>query len=482
MTGVQTCALPIFLLQSGGLIKLNTPTLTDIQFDRIKVSTTKNGDMVAGGVQYVKDIIFKKSEQEIIIDTFDGVPPVLWIYYDGIENSGAKITFSSQVDETTFRLNSEFLSLDDSRFINKQIYSLFNYQLSTFNVSTLYNKTKDDYQSQIDSLKTLFGLKTDDQVYFFIRDIYYGFIKYDILAKRQVKIVGIQEYILNNLRFNYELVNDFNSLYTKINKIIYYASYNYLLSQQPNINFSDVVHNSQFYDSITYLCTIFSSFLTGIQATIKLDYIEKFTGPLRNALNFGNNNIFPILSSKINYSNTSSLEFVVKLKDPLPDDFVVGNNCNVSNISINPFYQIVNFNKSVSVNTIKIGNPNFGIKIDNVPSAINKPTKYYSASALTITDDVNHDINTKKKIEALNIDYSDFSNFVVFSSAHLRVKIFENKIIKLTLLNNDLQQLIKQGKYPATFTQKDGYSNIIDRKSTRLNSSHIPLSRMPSSA
>ena len=269
------------------------------------------------------------------------------------------------------------------------------------------------------------------------------------------------ELILNNLRFNYEIVNDFNSLYTKINKIIYYASYNYLLSQQPNINFTDLTQNSQFNDSMTYLCTIFSSFLTGIQAIIKLDYIEKFVGPLRNALNFGNNNIFPILSSKINYSNTSSLEFVVKLKDPLPDDFVVGNNCNVSNISINPFYQIVNFNKSVSVNTIKIGNPNFGIKIDNVPSSFNKPTKYYSASALTLTDDVNHDINTKKKIEALNIDYSDFSNFVVFSSAHLRVKIFENKIIKLTLLNNDLQQLIKQGKYPATFTQKDGYSNII---------------------
>ena len=28
----------------------------------------------------------------------------------------------------------------------------------------------------------------------------------------------------------------------------------------------------------------------------------------------------------------------------------------------------------------------------------------------------------------------------------------------------------------------DGYNNELDRKSTRLNSSHIPLSRMPSSA
>ena len=32
------------------------------------------------------------------------------------------------------------------------------------------------------------------------------------------------------------------------------------------------------------------------------------------------------------------------------------------------------------------------------------------------------------------------------------------------------------------FTKKDGSERELDRKSTRLNSSHIPLSRMPSSA
>ena len=34
--------------------------------------------------------------------------------------------------------------------------------------------------------------------------------------------------------------------------------------------------------------------------------------------------------------------------------------------------------------------------------------------------------------------------------------------------------------YLATYAKQQGYS--VDRKSTRLNSSHIPLSRMPSSA
>ena len=49
-----------------------------------------------------------------------------------------------------------------------------------------------------------------------------------------------------------------------------------------------------------------------------------------------------------------------------------------------------------------------------------------------------------------------------------------------------LQQAIKLLQFShlelAAFIQKELEKNPLDRKSTRLNSSHIPLSRMPSSA
>ena len=47
------------------------------------------------------------------------------------------------------------------------------------------------------------------------------------------------------------------------------------------------------------------------------------------------------------------------------------------------------------------------------------------------------------------------------------------------LLGAKLEPLLGQSIVVET---KPGGGNVIDRKSTRLNSSHIPLSRMPSSA
>ena len=39
-----------------------------------------------------------------------------------------------------------------------------------------------------------------------------------------------------------------------------------------------------------------------------------------------------------------------------------------------------------------------------------------------------------------------------------------------------------RGECPQYWKAKGGNDYVVDRKSTRLNSSHIPLSRMPSSA
>ena len=41
---------------------------------------------------------------------------------------------------------------------------------------------------------------------------------------------------------------------------------------------------------------------------------------------------------------------------------------------------------------------------------------------------------------------------------------------------------VKASKYYVTFDEPHVRERLKDRKSTRLNSSHIPLSRMPSSA
>ena len=57
------------------------------------------------------------------------------------------------------------------------------------------------------------------------------------------------------------------------------------------------------------------------------------------------------------------------------------------------------------------------------------------------------------------------------------------KKVKLTTVANEVEGLVKKGEFNETTAYLGIYtSQKKDRKSTRLNSSHIPLSRMPSSA
>ena len=57
------------------------------------------------------------------------------------------------------------------------------------------------------------------------------------------------------------------------------------------------------------------------------------------------------------------------------------------------------------------------------------------------------------------------------------------QIVAALDLEDSLEDLVKSGaQVVVDFTHPDSVMKNLDRKSTRLNSSHIPLSRMPSSA
>ena len=62
----------------------------------------------------------------------------------------------------------------------------------------------------------------------------------------------------------------------------------------------------------------------------------------------------------------------------------------------------------------------------------------------------------------------------------------DGKVEKISLNSStgDVHGKYKNGdEFRSTIPQKyDDFTTLLDRKSTRLNSSHIPLSRMPSSA
>ena len=437
----------------------------DGDINNIGFSLVKDGPLLGTGKEYTKDIIFKSLTGEILLDTtFGDFPTTLWAYNRLQSGAGCQINFVDVVDQELFRLNTEFLALDTNKFIHNQIYDITEYYLNSFNCVNLYNSTKDDNVSAIKNLRNFFNLSTEAGIYEILNTIFYGQSYYDNANRKQVTIPGILNYILNYLKFNYNLIGDFSTLTSQLNRINVYTIDSVLMHQ--NVSALDNPQTIQYYsDSLEYLTTLFNGFLYGCLVSIKSDFNETFKAPLRNALNFGNGNYSLILNSKINYTDVSNLEYIVKLKDALPDQYDVGTFCNISNITYVPFFQKINYIQALAKSrSVKLAYTNFNIAIQDFQPSISKKTSYYNEDDLSVIDSVSQQIHTTKQSTQFNLDFTNFSNFVVFSQALLRIKIFENKIIMLTLLNQEVQTLIEQsesGVYPSSFTQLDGYNNVI---------------------
>jgi hypothetical protein len=99
------------------------------------------------------------------------------------------------------------------------------------------------------------------------------------------------------------------------------------------------------------------------------------------------------------------------------------------------FNSVFEFVKTIK--TYKISPADFSIEIGN--SGGTSVNEYYTENKLdTYSATTNQNIFVSKKISELNIDYSDFSNFINFSSAEVRLNIFKNKIISYTQYSQSL--------------------------------------------
>ena len=117
------------------------------------------------------------------------------------------------------------------------------------------------------------------------------------------------------------------------------------------------------------------------------------------------------------------ITLIVKLASALPSDINEKDTCWVSNFGMTPYVFTAILQNPVKYQTIKISPPNFG----SPQLFINKESSntLYSSDDLSNSDAVDNGVTVNKNIVELNTDYSDFSNFVVFSSAAARLNIFK---------------------------------------------------------
>lgn len=309
--------------------------------------------------------------------------------------------------------------------------------------SQIYNTVSPKYTDQINAIKNVFYLTSDGAMVDFLKNLYEDLIIYNfspdknqIITGSLTKIQGIQSYFINYLLSNSGNEVDFVDIDN---------TFNVYVSASIERKFSPIGSHpqQQYVDAKAFVYDFFTKyFYQPVSDVLSRTYKEKYFSYLRNALNVGNNRLFPILQHGMmdeRVSTSDPLTLLVRLKDELPSDLDVQVHCWVSNVSLSP-YVLNSIVKSPGQTSVyKIGIPNFSLPIPNV-SLTNTNTEY-TAADLENNDEDSREVTISKNISELNVDYTDFKNFVVFSSAEVRLKIFKNKVINISTLSSSINSL-----------------------------------------
>ena len=314
-------------------------------------------------------------------------------------------------------------------------------KFKNFNASVYYNSNPigDDTKS---AFKALFGFQTDADIVKFLNDLFFGLsMPYQQYNGKTIvtnfrQYDGIQTFINNWIYTYYKNLVNISDLQNQFQYIVNTATQKNLIilnNNYQNIDTNNIV--SKFINSIFY-----DNFILPLLNSICGEYNKKYYSYLKNSLNFGNNEFFPIINHNFITDANNNTVLVIKLFDILPQNINVRDTCWVSNIAMNSIIQKVILNAPVVKTRYKISGPNFKInpKIKTIP--VTKNETYKSKNDLDNTN-LKHQIEFNKKLKTLNVDYSNFSNFILFSSAQLRIKLFANKLNQLTGLSSSLANI-----------------------------------------
>ena len=148
-------------------------------------------------------------------------------------------------------------------------------------------------------------------------------------------------------------------------------------------------------------------------------------------LNFGNNKTIIANNIKLEDEETDDPTIIIKLYEPLPQEFNLKSTLwVVEEISTPQMYKVIfPFIPLQEVNTNFIGGPNFNLKIKDESGVSGQLNSFNSLINTDLTSSANQlkSLLDRQEIE-INIDYENYSDFVNFSSAKTRLENFSYKV------------------------------------------------------
>ncbi len=183
-------------------------------------------------------------------------------------------------------------------------------------------------------------------------------------------------------------------------------------------------------------------------------------------LNFGDD--IQVIAVNAVYVEENGIGYILfKLYEPLPDQFNLKSKFWV----VTKVANSAEFNVSINIETptvsdsTQISGPNFKVAIND---SVNQTTKYYSYDDLFATSVTSSFQQIKSMMDEkgiqINVDYSNFENFVHFSSATERVynfvyklELIESASIGLGATNTDSAKVLLQKQIDNIIEKFDGY-------------------------
>ena len=182
-------------------------------------------------------------------------------------------------------------------------------------------------------------------------------------------------------------------------------------------------------------------------------------------LNFGNNDQLIAINATTVTDDTGTY-LVVKLYEPLPFDYDVKTQLWIyDDISESVSYDVeIQIQAEVSSTQNSLRGPNFNVRIGEKNTQTTPYYTYASLLASPVTSSFRQLASYyQDKAISINLDFTDFSNFVHFSSATERVNNF---VYKMSLIENYNKQIISQSAIVGNATVK---SNTITTLQTSVS-------------
>jgi len=385
-----------------------------------------------------------------------------------------KLTPSFKLDltkEENILINLQYQAFARKAVLVRDTISLFNYFLDSYQIYKDSDVLISNNKTIFTLLRTNFGFKSDADILAFLNDTYNGFNRPYVNSQNgqiiQNSFEGTKNYIKDWLYTYYKSIYSFEQIKEQF-KYIVQKSISIRLSQINSYYINNTELKLQVENFITDL--FFTNFISSVVDTVQIYHNNKLYSYLKNALNFGNDVFYTILNYTF-VEEDGNTNIIVKLFNELPLDISLRDKCWISNISLIPTIQKFVINTPSVKRNFKISGPNFKVATDSYKSA---PVNYQNLNNLKLDDTTKNDIDFNKKINSVNVDYSDFSNFIVFSSAELRTKLFLNKVSSINQINYLINSKLTALSYSAansgsSYTLLSSYSFISASYANEIN-------------